>query len=414
MKTLSIGLAIGAMLCWCAPAFAKSDPHGIRDEPSQPASQTSGVPTQGPAMLGVVGKNLTHTVAAGESLYTLGLHYELAIEHLMWANGLSGLSAPVGKKIVVPQMHIVPWDMAEGLVVNLPERGMYLFKNHEVVAFYPCAIGRGGRFATPCGDAKIVVRQVDPTWDPPSWSEIKKPVPPGPGNPLGDRWIGLSMDGVGMHGTNDPMSIGQNASHGCMRMYPQVIHKLFDQVKVGMPVKIMYDPIKLGMDPSSERVYVQVYQDVYGRIGDREAYLKDKIERAGLSDLVDDDRIKELLAHTDGLLQPLLPGDITVKINGKRENGTLAPFLKDGQLWVTSDVVRALGLELRIGDDKQLTVKQGDQTMTLEPRLWNGKSLVPLKPVLQNFKIFSKWVPEHKTLLIYHPHPEAEVTPTKI
>jgi L,D-transpeptidase ErfK/SrfK len=432
-----------AFLVLSSAAFA-----GKPDEPSVPSPDAT---VKVPGMTPVVGRNLTYVVKPGEDLYTLGVRYHLAIEHLMWANGLSSERVKPGTKIIIPLMHVLPATLEEGLVINLPERGVYLFKNHECVAFYPCAIGMGGRFATPTGDTRIVNKQVDPTWTPPDWAGIKEPIGPGPNNPLGDRWIGLGMDGVGLHGTTDPMSIGQNASHGCMRMYPSVVRILFDEVKVGMPVRVIYEPVKLGINPEDNKIYVQVYPDVYGRVPDKLAVLQEKLQRAGLAELVDEDQLKRLVADKTALPQHLLGDDIVIKVNNRRVSTTLAPFLKDGQIWTSSDVLRAIGAQVRY-KDKVLTVSlKGKElrfdgkepavepspaespsgspdaadpsaapksepsvaaeakieTFNVAPRLWNGKSIIPVKPVLTSFGLTYKWLPKYKTLLIYCPDQDA-------
>src|ERR671937_248869 len=87
---------------------------------------------------------------------------------------------------------------------------------------------------------QIVVRGGTPWWSPPnsSWAKGSKPIPPGPGNPLGTRWMGLSASGVGIHGTPDDASIGYSASHGCIRMHIPDAEWLFHHVQIGTPVVI--------------------------------------------------------------------------------------------------------------------------------------------------------------------------------
>jgi lipoprotein-anchoring transpeptidase ErfK/SrfK len=83
--------------------------------------------------------------------------------------------------------------------------------------------------------------QRNPWWRPPDspWAQGLKPIPPGPGNPLGTRWMGLDAAGVGMHGTPDDASIGYSASHGCIRMHVPDAEWLFNQVHIGTPVFIV-------------------------------------------------------------------------------------------------------------------------------------------------------------------------------
>jgi hypothetical protein len=96
-------------------------------------------------------------------------------------------------------------------------------------------------YPTPLGHFAIVTKQMNPWWYPPAspWAAGLKPVPPGPGNPLGTRWMGLSAPGVGIHGTPDAASIGYSASHGCIRMRIPDAERVFDHVSVGTPVFIV-------------------------------------------------------------------------------------------------------------------------------------------------------------------------------
>jgi hypothetical protein len=96
-------------------------------------------------------------------------------------------------------------------------------------------------YPTPLGAFSIVVKWKDPWWYPPAspWAVGEKPTPPGPGNPLGTRWMGLSAPGVGIHGTPNSGSIGYSLSHGCIRMLIPQAEWLFDHVEIGTPVYIV-------------------------------------------------------------------------------------------------------------------------------------------------------------------------------
>lgn len=126
------------------------------------------------------------------------------------------------------------------IVIDLSDLKLRLFRDGKAVMTFPVAVGMPA-FPTPTGNYYIVNKQSDPTWTPPpdsSWAKGLGPIPPGPGNPLGTRWIGTSAPLVGIHGTNAPSSIGTRASHGCIRMRIPDVEKLYDQVAVGMPVQM--------------------------------------------------------------------------------------------------------------------------------------------------------------------------------
>jgi lipoprotein-anchoring transpeptidase ErfK/SrfK len=127
------------------------------------------------------------------------------------------------------------------IVIDRGHNRLVLFHGEKKVRSFPVATGQA-IYPTPAGTFHIVVKQRDPWWYPPtydSWAAGLKPVPPGPDNPLGTRWMGLSVPGVGIHGTDEPASIGYSESHGCIRMQVPDAEWLFDHVQVGTTVHIV-------------------------------------------------------------------------------------------------------------------------------------------------------------------------------
>jgi hypothetical protein len=124
--------------------------------------------------------------------------------------------------------------------IDISERKLYHYDEGKLVKTYAVAVGQP-RYPTPRGDYYIIVKEYNPTWNPPPspWAEGLEPVPPGPGNPLGTRWMGLSAPAVGIHGTYASGSIGTAASHGCIRMRIRDVEELFERVYVGTPVQIV-------------------------------------------------------------------------------------------------------------------------------------------------------------------------------
>ena len=127
------------------------------------------------------------------------------------------------------------------IVVNREQNRLYLFDESKLVRTFAVATGQS-IYPTPKGTWHIVVKEMNPWWYPPtydSWAKGLKPVPPGPDNPLGTRWMGLNAPGVGIHGTDEPASIGYSESHGCVRMQVPDAEWLFDHVQVGTTVYIV-------------------------------------------------------------------------------------------------------------------------------------------------------------------------------
>jgi lipoprotein-anchoring transpeptidase ErfK/SrfK len=128
------------------------------------------------------------------------------------------------------------------ILINRAQNRLWLYRpDNHVWRQFAVATGQA-IYPTPAGRFDIVVKQVNPWWYPPTqdaWAAGLSPVPPGPNNPLGTRWMGLSAPGVGIHGTDEPSSIGWNASHGCIRMQVPDAEWLFGHVKIGTTVFIV-------------------------------------------------------------------------------------------------------------------------------------------------------------------------------
>jgi lipoprotein-anchoring transpeptidase ErfK/SrfK len=127
------------------------------------------------------------------------------------------------------------------IVIDRGNKRLSLYESTKLWRTFGVATGQSV-YPTPSGTFSIVVKYRYPWWYPPTnsdWARGLKPVPPGPGNPLGTRWMGLSAPGVGIHGTPDAASIGYSASHGCIRMLIPDAEWLFDHVSIGTVVHIV-------------------------------------------------------------------------------------------------------------------------------------------------------------------------------
>jgi len=131
-------------------------------------------------------------------------------------------------------------DFGAIVVIYRGSNELHLYKGAQPWRTFQVATGQS-IYPTPLGDWHVVDMQRNPWWRPPDspWAKGLEPIPPGPGNPLGTRWMGLDAAGVGMHGTPDSASIGYSASHGCIRMRIPDAEWLFDHVRIGTPVFIV-------------------------------------------------------------------------------------------------------------------------------------------------------------------------------
>ena len=118
------------------------------------------------------------------------------------------------------------------VVVSIPDRMLALIDGEQVVSIYPIAVGAPVS-PSPVGTFSVVTRVTNPTYYRPG-----KVIGPGASNPIGTRWIGLSVKGFGIHGTDDPRSIGFAKSHGCIRLRNQDVEQLFEQLRAGDVVEL--------------------------------------------------------------------------------------------------------------------------------------------------------------------------------
>jgi lipoprotein-anchoring transpeptidase ErfK/SrfK len=159
-----------------------------------------------------------------------------AIRRALVLNRRFAVSLPLK---LLPQ-HVSKKSFGPVIVIRRGSNRLYLYKGTHFWRRFPVATGQAV-YPTPLGHYEIVVKWRNPWWYPPNspWAQGEKPVPPGPGNPLGTRWMGLSASGVGIHGTPNSGSIGYSLSHGCIRMYISDAEWLFNHVEIGTQVFII-------------------------------------------------------------------------------------------------------------------------------------------------------------------------------
>ena len=215
-----------------------------------------------------VGEVTYWTAKEGEDLLAIAHRNRLAIDHLAFANDWPQTATRIypETRVVLPTVRIYPHDPpGDGICINLPERILFFFRGGKLVETMPVSIGAIGKFQTPTGNFQVSDKAKDPTWYPPAWAEQKGPVGPGPDNPLGDRWIGLTLPRYGIHSTYQPWNVGHNVTHGCLRAYPDLLRELYPKVKVGMPVRLQYETVKLGKTPHGRR-FLLAYPDAYHKV----------------------------------------------------------------------------------------------------------------------------------------------------
>ena len=206
-------------------------------------------------------------IAAGDTLLDIAERDRLGFAQVVNLNPEVDIWVPApGTRVPLPTEYILPNVPREGLVINLPEMRLYDFTvDPAQPTVLAVAIGDAVD-PTPVGEFRIGGKRVDPYWTVPESIRAENPalpavVPPGPDNPLGDRWLTIGTSSYGIHGTNNVWSIGRISTHGCVRLYNDDMRALFDRTRVGTGVRIVYQPVKLGQRNGG--LYVEAHRDEY-------------------------------------------------------------------------------------------------------------------------------------------------------
>jgi L,D-transpeptidase ErfK/SrfK len=269
-----------------------------------------------------IGNRGYYTVKRGDSIKRVGARLGVEWRQLARNNGLDS-SAPLtpGQVIVYDNRKIVPSALRDGIVINIADRTLYLLKNGAVERSYPVAVGKPPKpdddedWSTPTGRFIITTKTKDPVWRVPQsiqdemeqrGREPIKEMPAGKGNPLGKYAMKTSLSGIVIHSTNAPSSIYTYASHGCVRVMPEHMEKLFPAVEPRTSGMIVYQPVKLALSPEG-RVFLEVNGDVYGRfLGNLELEVRKLVSRRKVESKVDWNKVARLLKKKSGI-----PEDIT-------------------------------------------------------------------------------------------------------
>jgi lipoprotein-anchoring transpeptidase ErfK/SrfK len=163
-----------------------------------------------------------------------------AAESSLAAALVQGTRGPVVLKPKLVKAKLTSKSIGPVIVIRRGGNWLSLYNGMRFVKLFRVATGQR-QYPTPLGRFRVIVKWKNPWWYPPNsaWAQGMEPVPPGPGNPLGTRWMGISSPGVGIHGTPDAASIGYSVSHGCIRLRIPDAEWLFERVTVGTTVFIV-------------------------------------------------------------------------------------------------------------------------------------------------------------------------------
>ncbi|HEX4025484.1 MAG TPA: L,D-transpeptidase family protein [Steroidobacteraceae bacterium] len=220
----------------------------------------------------VVGTVQVTVAAQPDTLSDIARRFNVGFDEIVHANPSVDAWIPgAGTHVVVPTQFVLPDAPHEGIVINVAALRLFYFPKHkpgepQLVYTYPIGIGKAG-WNTPQGVTKVVARVPNPTWRPSmalrrdhfkdNGEALPAVVPPGPDNPLGKFEFRLGWPSYLIHGTDKPYGVGLRSSHGCVRLYPEDIEKLFRMVPVGTPVRVVNQPFVFGWRDG--QLYLQAY-----------------------------------------------------------------------------------------------------------------------------------------------------------
>ncbi len=304
-----------------APAAAQEWSEALPEEPDElPAPPSSPY---------LVGGESIYTLEQPETLRMVAAKLGVSVRQLITLNGLDAKKRlETGQELRFNNLKIVPKKIANGLIINIPDRTLYYFKAGKLERSIPVAMGKATKkkdeqeipWQTPTGKFKVTAKAKDPVWRvPPSIQaemaeqnkKVLDVVPAGKGNPLGQYAIRTSLSGIMLHSTNLPASIYGFNSHGCIRLMPKEMEGFFKEVRVNTPGEIIYRPVKLTVT-DNKRVYLEVHPDIYGKVKDLDKESKRVIGANKVEQLVDWTKVRSLVRRKNGVAE-----DVTLERDEK-------------------------------------------------------------------------------------------------
>lgn len=302
----------------------------------------------------VIGALTTISARHDDTLLDIARRHGLGYEDIVRANPKVDIWLPgEGTDVVLPTRFVLPPGPRNGVVLNLAEYRLYYFPEPKegesaIVMTYPISIGRMD-WATPLGRTRIVSKVRNPSWYVPesiraehaaNGDPLPRIVPPGPQNPLGTRAMRLDIPGYLIHGTNRPAGVGMQVTHGCIRMFPEDIGFLFEEIAVDTRVRIINEPVKVGWD--GDEIVMEVHRTLEMAPAPTEAGAP-----------ADADGGQVLAEGADGVPEePPLPPVIKDSMTLLTEQFVAATNVKPGELnWRAAEVLlnRASGIPSPVG-----------------------------------------------------------------
>jgi L,D-transpeptidase ErfK/SrfK len=261
----------------------------------------------------IIGGETVYVVEKGDGLVLIGAKLGVNWRNIVKGNNLDiKKQCRIGQTLRVNTRKIVPKIIQDGIVINIPDRMLYFFKEGRLKTSFPVGLGMT-KWKTPTGKIKVIGKEKNPTWYVPKSIQIemetkgqpvKTVVPPGTDNPLGRYAVKISIPAILIHETIWPTTVYQFRSHGCIRVLPEHIEKFFEEVEINTPVEIIYSPVKVAVSEEG-RVFLEAHKDVYGNLKDLNAEARGLIEKAGVADRVNWLKVDIILKEKSGIAEDI-------------------------------------------------------------------------------------------------------------
>ena len=319
-RTRLIGLAVTACLLLAGSALAREWTEDIFAEKVSAGRPFVAVAGRDLSKAhSVIGSSRFYQVQKADTFLDIARYYDLGYNEIEEANpGVDPWIPPPGQIVLLPTEWVLPEVAYQGLVVNVPEMRLYYFhpaaQGTVIVNTFPVGLGRDD-WRTPSGSFKVVEKTVNPRWVLPESIKTEhrlegKPAPDfiaggDPENPLGKYRLRLTLTLYGIHGTDIPWGVGMQVSHGCVRLYPEDIERLFPMVPLRTSGEFIYQPVKVGAREG--RIFVEVHKDIYQQLPGPYREALRLLDKYGWRSHVDLTRVQRAVVEESGV-----PIDVTL------------------------------------------------------------------------------------------------------
>ncbi len=265
------------------------------------------------------GGTIHYSVTQGDSLPLISSKVGVETRVIAQLNHLKQVQRLVpGQELLINTEKIVPKMMDNGIIIDVSAKMLYFFKNGNIELSFPVGLGMSDwrgitTWQTPIGSFTIARKSRNPVWYVPQSIQDQmrlegKPVltqvPSGPDNPLGTYILYTSFPEIAIHETISPGSVYRFWSHGCIRVLPENIKKLYDEVDVGTPGETIYEPVKAAVTDEG-RVLLEVDPDIYGVMPNLLGDVTDRLNSLNVAAEVCWDDVKRVVQEHSGVAEDI-------------------------------------------------------------------------------------------------------------